>query len=75
MVEEFGEFNEGHFGVGARHIHDTAAEGLAKGVRADVLCLQLVDGFDLFKMAIHHLRGQDRSVFAGEAWLRLINTS
>lgn len=56
------------------HVHDPAAEGFAKGVCADVLCLQLIDGLDLFKMAVHHLRGQDRSVSAGEARLRKINT-
>lgn len=43
-------------------------------MRADVLRLQLINGLDLFKMAVNHLRGQDRSVFAEEAWLRRINT-
>lgn len=70
MVEELGEFDEGHFGIRACHVHDPAAEGLAEGVRADVLRPQLIHGLDPFQMAIHHLAGQDRSVFAEEARLR-----
>ena len=75
MVEELGELDEGHLGVWTSHIHDPAAEGFTEGVRAEVLCFQMLDGLDLFKMAVHHLRGQDRSVFASEAWLRRINIS
>ena len=75
MVEELGELDECHLGVWSSHVHDPATEGFAKGVSADVLSPQLIGGLDLFKMAVHHLRGQDRSVFASEAWLRRINTS
>ncbi len=55
MVEELGEFDEGHFGVRAGHVHDASAEGFAEGVRTDVLGLQLIDGLDPFQMAVDHL--------------------
>lgn len=44
-------------------------------MRADVLRLQLIYGLDLFQVAIHHLRGQDRSVFGEETGLRLVRAS
>ena len=75
MVEELGELDEGHFSIGAGHVHDPAAKSLAEGMCADVPCLQLIGGLDPFQMAIDYLAGQDRSVFAEEAQLRGINTS
>lgn len=75
MVKEFGELDEGHFTVGAGHFDDPAAEGLAEGVGGEVLDLDVIDGLDPFQVAVHHLAGQDRLVFAEEARLRLVWTT
>lgn len=75
MVEQFGELDEGHFAVGTGHFDDPAAEGLAKGVGGKVLDLDVINGLDPFQVAVHHLAGQDRLVFAEEARLRLIWTT
>lgn len=75
MVEQFGELDKGHFAVGTGHFDDPAAEGLAKGVGGKVLDLDVINGLDPFQVAVHHLAGQDRLVFAEEARLRLIWTT
>ena len=67
MVEQLGELDKGHFAVGAGHFDDPAAEGLAEGVGGEVLDLDMINGLDLFQVAVHHLAGQDRLVFAEEA--------
>jgi len=67
MVEKLGELDERHFAVGAGHFNDPAAEGLAEGVGREVLDLDMINGLDLFQVAVHHLAGQDRLVFAEEA--------
>lgn len=75
MVEKLRELDEGHFAVGPGHFNDPAAEGLAEGVGGEVLDLDVIDGLDPFQVAVHHLAGQDRLVFAQEARLRQVWTA
>ena len=75
MIEDFRQFNESHFSISASHVDNPPAEGLAEGVGREVLDPDMINGLDPLEMAIYHLVGQDRSVFAQEARLCRVWTS
>lgn len=69
MVEELGEFYQGHFCIRAGHAHHTAAEGLTEGVGAKIVNSYLIPRLDMLQLAIHHLTGEDGPVFADKTRL------
>ena len=67
VVEQFGQFDECHFAVIPCLFHDPSSEGLAEGVRTEMLYLQVVPLLDFFQQDIDTLYGVDHFLFRQEA--------